>query len=143
MSLIQSIPIKIGDYVTTTDGKNHVIFNMVQDEYRIFIHLENGEIFEARSSVWHEIFVDDAAQYFLRIGNYFFPQRTNSSICCLEEVCNRLSDRIQEIESTINSHLDSDNDSITMEFLRGLYARLKGIREAKEVVESKIEELRK
>lgn len=61
----------------------------------------------------------------------------------LEEIHNKLSQRIEGIYATIDCHLDDNDTNIDISFLRKLYAEAKGLREANKIVCDKLKELTK
>ena len=61
----------------------------------------------------------------------------------LEEIHNKLSQRIKEIYATIDCHLDDNDINVDISFLRKLYAEARGLREAQEIVVNKLKELNK
>ena len=61
----------------------------------------------------------------------------------LEEIHNKLSQRIEGIYATIDCHLDDNDINVDISFLRKLYAEAKGLREAQEIVVNKLKELAK
>ena len=61
----------------------------------------------------------------------------------LEEIHNKLSQRIEGIHTTIDCHLDDDDINVDISFLRKLYAEARGLREAQEIVVNKLKELTK
>lgn len=61
----------------------------------------------------------------------------------LEEIHNKLSQRIEGIYATIDCHLDDNDTNTDISFLRKLYAEAKGLREAVKIVYDKLKELNK
>lgn len=61
----------------------------------------------------------------------------------LEEIHNKLSQRIEGIYATIDCHLDDNDINVDISFLRKLYAEAKGLREADKIVYDKLKELAK
>lgn len=61
----------------------------------------------------------------------------------LEEIHNKLSQRIEGIHTTIDCHLDDNDINVDISFLKKLYAEAKGLREAQEIVVNKLKELAK
>lgn len=61
----------------------------------------------------------------------------------LEEIHNKLSQRIEGIHATIDCHLDDNDINVDISFLRKLYAEAKGLREADKIVVNKLKELTK
>lgn len=61
----------------------------------------------------------------------------------LEEIHNKLSQRIEGIYATIDCHLDDNDINVDISFLRKLYAEARGLREAQEIVVNKLKELTK
>lgn len=61
----------------------------------------------------------------------------------LEEIHNKLSQRIEGIHATIDCHLDDSDTNTDISFLRKLYAEIKGLREANKIVYDKLKELTK
>lgn len=61
----------------------------------------------------------------------------------LEEIHNKLSQRIKGIHATIDCHLDDSDTNTDISFLRKLYAEAKGLREADKIVYDKLKELAK
>lgn len=61
----------------------------------------------------------------------------------LEEIHNKLSQRIEGIHATIDCHLDDSDTNTDISFLRKLYAEAKGLREADKIVYDKLKELAK
>ena len=61
----------------------------------------------------------------------------------LEEIHNKLSQRIDGIHATIDCHLDDSDINVDISFLRKLYAEAKGLREADKIVYDKLKELNK
>ena len=61
----------------------------------------------------------------------------------LEEIHNKLSQRIEGIHATIDCHLDDNDTNTDISFLRQLYAEAKGLREADKIVYDKLKELAK
>lgn len=61
----------------------------------------------------------------------------------LEEIHNKLSQRIEGIHATIDCHLDDNDINVDISFLRKLYAEARGLREAQEIVVNKLKELTK
>ena len=61
----------------------------------------------------------------------------------LEEIHNKLSQRIEGIHATIDCHLDDNDINVDISFLRKLYAEARGLREAQEIVCDKLKELTK
>lgn len=61
----------------------------------------------------------------------------------LEEIHNKLSQRIEGIYATIDCHLDDSDINVDISFLRKLYAEAKGLREADKIVYDKLKELAK
>ena len=61
----------------------------------------------------------------------------------LEEIHNKLSQRIEGIHATIDCHLDDNDINVDISFLRKLYAEAKGLLEADKIVVNKLKELTK
>ena len=61
----------------------------------------------------------------------------------LEEIHNKLSQRIEGIHATIGCHLDDNDTNTDISFLKKLYAEAKGLREADKIVYDKLKELAK
>ena len=61
----------------------------------------------------------------------------------LEEIHNKLSQRIDGIHATIDCHLDDSDINVDISFLRKLYAEAKGLLEADKIVVNKLKELNK
>ena len=61
----------------------------------------------------------------------------------LEEIHDKLSQRIEGIHATIDCHLDDNDINVDISFLRKLYAEVRGLREADEIVVNKLKELNK
>ena len=61
----------------------------------------------------------------------------------LEEIHNKLSQRIEGIHATIDCHLDDSDINVDISFLRKLYAEAKGLLEADKIVVNKLNELAK
>ena len=61
----------------------------------------------------------------------------------LEEIHNKLSQRIEGIHATIDCHLDDSDINVDISFLRKLYAEAKGLHEADKIVYDKLKELAK
>ena len=61
----------------------------------------------------------------------------------LEEIHNKLSQRIDGIHATIDCHLDDSDINVDISFLRKLYAEAKGLLEADKIVVNKLKELAK
>ena len=61
----------------------------------------------------------------------------------LEEIHNKLSQRIKGIYATIDCHLDDNDINVDISFLRKLYAEAKGLLEADKIVYDKLKELAK
>ena len=61
----------------------------------------------------------------------------------LEEIHNKLSQRIDGIHATIDCHLDDSDINVDISFLRKLYAEAKGLLEADKIVVNKLKELTK
>ena len=59
----------------------------------------------------------------------------------LEEIHNKLSQRIDGIHATIDCHLDDSDINVDISFLRKLYAEAKGLLEADKIVVNKLKEL--
>ena len=58
----------------------------------------------------------------------------------LEEIHNKLSQRIEGIHATIDCYLDDSDTNTDISFLRTLYAKIKGLREADKIVYDKLKE---
>lgn len=150
IKIIPDICIRVGDCAITFDGKQHTITkieNPVDATYSL-IYLdekcdrENAYCIE-RMFLDHYS-VDSVAKYFWCVGNYFIcTAETRDYDRTLHGVQSTLRKRIQAIESTIQSYLESENTNGTLEFLRCLYAEAKGLREAQEIVTDKLKELTK
>lgn len=67
----------------------------------------------------------------------------SEEVCALEEIHNKLSQRIEGIYATIDCHLDDNDINVDISFLRKLYAEARGLREAQEIVVNKLKELTK
>ena len=67
----------------------------------------------------------------------------SEEVCALEEIHNKLSQRIEGIYATIDCHLDDNDINVDISFLRKLYAEARGLREAQEIVCDKLKELTK
>jgi hypothetical protein len=67
----------------------------------------------------------------------------DKEVCALEEIHNKLSQRIEGIYATIDCHLDDNDINVDISFLRKLYAEAKGLREADKIVYDKLKELTK
>ena len=67
----------------------------------------------------------------------------SEEVCALEEIHNKLSQRIEGIYATIDCHLDDNDTNTDISFLRKLYAEAKGLREADKIVVDKLKELTK
>lgn len=67
----------------------------------------------------------------------------SEEVCALEEIYNKLSQRIEGIYATIDCHLDDNDINVDISFLRKLYAEARGLREAQEIVVNKLKELNK
>ena len=67
----------------------------------------------------------------------------DKEVCALEEIHNKLSQRIEGIYATIDCHLDDNDINVDISFLRKLYAEAKGLREAQEIIVNKLKELNK
>ena len=67
----------------------------------------------------------------------------DKEVCALEEIHNKLSQRIEGIYTTIDCHLDDNDINVDISFLRKLYAEAKGLREADKIVYDKLKELTK
>lgn len=67
----------------------------------------------------------------------------SEEVCALEEIHNKLSQRIEGIHATIDCHLDDSDINVDISFLRKLYAEAKGLREADKIVVNKLRELTK
>lgn len=65
----------------------------------------------------------------------------DKEVCALEEIHNKLSQRIEGIYATIDCHLDDNDINVDISFLRKLYAEVKGLREADKIVCDKLKEL--
>ena len=88
--------------------------------------------------------VDSVAKYFWRVGNYFIcTARTRNYDRTFHDVQSALRKKIQAIDATIQSYLESENTNGTLEFLKCLYAEAKGLREADKIVYDKLKELAK
>ena len=61
----------------------------------------------------------------------------------LEEIRTKLSQKIGEIYTTIDCHLDDHDINVDISFPRKLYAEAKGLREADKIVYDKLKELNK
>lgn len=61
----------------------------------------------------------------------------------LEEIHNKLSQKIEGIYATIDCHLDDNNINVDISFLRKLYAEARGLLEADTIVVNKLKELTK
>ena len=67
----------------------------------------------------------------------------SEEVCALEEIHNKLSQRIEGIYATIDCRLDDNDINVDISFLRKLYAEARGLREAQEIVVNKLKELTK
>ena len=67
----------------------------------------------------------------------------SEEVCALKEIRIKLSQKIGEIYTTIDCHLDDDDINVDISFLRKLYAEAKGLREADKIVYDKLKELTK
>ena len=67
----------------------------------------------------------------------------SEEVCALEEIRTKLSQKIGEIYTTIDCHLDNNDINVDISFLRKLYAEAKGLREAQEIIVNKLKELNK
>ena len=67
----------------------------------------------------------------------------SEEVCALEEIHNKLSQRIEGIYATIDCHLDDNDINVDISFLRKLYAEAKGLHEADKIVYDKLKELAK
>ena len=67
----------------------------------------------------------------------------DKEVCALEEIHNKLSQRIEGIYATIDCHLDDNDINVDISFLRKLYAEAKGLHEADKIVYDKLKELAK
>ena len=67
----------------------------------------------------------------------------SEEVCALEEIRTKLSQRIGEIYTTIDCHLDDNDINVDISFLRKLYAEAKGLHEADKIVYDKLKELNK
>ena len=67
----------------------------------------------------------------------------SEEVCALEEIRTKLSQRIEGIHATIDCHLDDSDTNTDISFLRQLYAKIKGLREADKIVYDKLKELAK
>ena len=61
----------------------------------------------------------------------------------LEEIRTKLSQKIGEIYTTIDCHLDDHDINVDISFPKKLYAEAKGLREADKIVYDKLKELAK
>ena len=67
----------------------------------------------------------------------------SEEVCALEEIHNKLSQKIEGIYATIDCHLDDNNINVDISFLRKLYAEARGLLEADTIVVNKLKELTK
>ena len=67
----------------------------------------------------------------------------SEEVCALKEIRIKLSQKIGEIYTTIDCHLDDNDINVDISFLRKLYAEAKGLREADKIVYDKLKELTK
>lgn len=65
----------------------------------------------------------------------------SEEVCALKEIRTKLSQKIGEIYTTIDCHLDDNDINVDISFLRKLYAEAKGLREADKIVYDKLKEL--
>lgn len=148
--MIPDVRIVTGDSVTTLDGKTHKIARIeypINETCAIMYLDEVGKEkdgYRIEKLFLDHYAVDSVAQYFARVGNYFIcTAKAQDCSRTLHDIQSALTKKIQAISSTIQSHLDSDNKDITIEFLRSLSAEAKGLCEAQEIVMDKLKELTK
>lgn len=67
----------------------------------------------------------------------------NKEVQVLEEIHNKLSQRIGGIYATIDCHLDDNDINTDISFLKKLYAEAKGLCEADKIIANKLKELTK
>ena len=67
----------------------------------------------------------------------------SEEVCALKEMRTKLSQKIGEIYTSIDCHLDDNDTNTDISFLRKLYAEAKGLREADKIVYDKLKELAK
>ena len=67
----------------------------------------------------------------------------SEEVCALEEIRAKLSQKIGEIYTTIDCHLDDHDINVDISFPKKLYAEAKGLREADKIVYDKLKELAK
>lgn len=134
----------------TLDGEEHIVSKIERQFFyeRILVYIDNTDNFYLVDSIdWERICVNSAAQYFTRVADYFIctvkSDETNKYKWALEDAYNKITNAIQAVDKTIYSHLDSNNENITVEFLRTLYAKAKGLREAQGIITEKLQELNK
>ena len=64
----------------------------------------------------------------------------SEEVYALEEIRTKLSQKIGEIYTTIDCHLDDHDINVDISFPRKLYAEAKGLREADKIVYDKLKE---
>ena len=150
IKIIPDIRIKVGDCAITFDGKQHTITkidNPVDVTYSL-IYLDEKYDREDAYCIERMFLdrydVDSVAKYFWRVGNYFIcTAETRDCGRMLYSIQSALRKKIQAIDATIQSYLESESANGTLEFLKCLYAEAKGLREADKIVVDKLKELTK
>lgn len=133
--------IHVQDNAETIDGKSHIITRIENpiDTTCSLIYLDGRhdrkDAYCVERIGLDRYDVDSVAKYFLRVENCFIcTTKIDKYKWGLIDARNKIGNAIQAVDNTIYSHLDSDNENITVEFLRTLYARAKGLREAEGII---------